>query len=79
MPLGRPRRFELTLSSAERTELTAWAQSRALPHGLVERAHAILLSADGLANTEVAVRVGLSHPMVGHWRRRFHADRLAGL
>jgi hypothetical protein len=53
MPLGRPRRFEVVLAPAERAELTAWAQSRTLPHGLVQRAQAILLSADGLANTEV--------------------------
>ena len=79
MPIGRPRRFALTLSPAERAQLTTWAQSRTLPHSHVQRAKAILLSADGLANTEIARRVGLSHPMVGHWRRRFHADRLAGL
>lgn len=79
MPIGRPRTFELTLTSLERTELTGWAKSRSLPHALVQRAHAILLSAEGLANTEVAARVGLSHPMVGHWRRRFQQHRLAGL
>jgi transposase/AraC-like DNA-binding protein len=79
MPLGRPRIFALTLSPLERTQLTAWAASRSLPHALVQRAQAILLSADGLANTEVGARVGLSAPMVGHWRRRFRRDRLAGL
>ena len=79
MPIGRPRGFELTLSDLERAELTAWAQSRSLPHALVQRAKAILLSADGLANTEIAARIDLSHPMVGHWRRRFHRERLLGL
>ena len=79
MPIGRPRRFALTLSPAERAELTQWAASRSLPHALVQRAQVILLSTEGLANTEVATRVGLSHPMVGHWRRRFQRDRLAGL
>jgi putative transposase len=38
---------------------------------LVQRAQAILLSAEGLANTEVGARVGLSAPMVGRWCRRF--------
>ena len=79
MPIGRPRRFELTLSEVERAELTAWAHSRSLAHALVQRAQAVLLSADGLPNTEVADRVGLSHVMVGHWRRRFQRTRLAGL
>jgi transposase len=79
MPIGRPRRFAITLSPTERAELTSWAGSRSLPHALVQRAQVILLSLEGLANTEVAARVGLSHPMVGHWRRRFQRDRLAGL
>ncbi len=79
MPLGRPRTFELTLAPLERTQLTEWAASRSLPHALVQRAQAILLSAEGLATTEVGARVGLSHPMVGHWPRRFQRDRLAGL
>ncbi|MEA3245955.1 MAG: hypothetical protein U9Q74_07335 [Gemmatimonadota bacterium] len=47
MPIGRPRRFELTLSDVERVELTTWAQSRSLPHSLVQRAKAILPSAEG--------------------------------
>jgi transposase len=79
MSIGRPRIFALQLSDVERTQLQEWAASRSLPHALVQRAQAILLSADGLANTEVADRIGLSHPMVGHWRRRFQLDRLAGL
>lgn len=77
--IGRPRTFDLTLSDVERKQLQEWAASRSLPHALVQRAQSILLSADGLANTEVADQVGLSHPMVGHWRRRFQQDRLAGL
>lgn len=79
MAIGRPPQFQVVLSPLERAELTQWAQSRSLPHALVQRAQAILLAAEGLANTEVAQRVGLSHPMVGHWRRRFHRARLAGL
>lgn len=79
MPIGRPLAFVLSLSRGERSQLQEWAASRSLPHALVQRAQAILLSAEGLANTVVADRVGLSHPMVGHWRRRFQQDRLAGL
>ena len=79
MPRGRPRTFELTLTPTERAELAHWAHSRSLPHALVQRAKAMLLSAEGLANTEVAARVDLSHVMVGHWRRRFQRDRLRGL
>ncbi len=76
---GRPRSFEITLSETERTQLTALTQSRALPHGLVRRAQIILRSAAGEPNTAIAERFGVSVPLVGHWRRRFHAHGLAGL
>jgi transposase len=79
MPRGRPRQFELSLSDAERAELTAWARSRSLPHALVQRAQVMLRSADGERNAEISAAVGLSPAMVGHWRRRFQRDRLAGL
>lgn len=79
MPRGRPRTFDLLLTPLERAQLTAWSKSRALSHALVQRAQTILLSATGLANTDVAERVGLSPPMVGHGRRQFPQRRLAGL
>lgn len=79
MPRGRPRQFELTLSETERAELTAWARSRSLPHALVQRAQVMLLSADGQRNADIGAAIGLSPAMVGHWRRRFQRDRLAGL
>jgi transposase len=79
METGRPRLFEITLSDIEHTQLTEWAASRSLPHSLVQRSEAILLSAGGMSNRDIARQIGLSHAMVGHWRKRFQADRLAGL
>lgn len=79
MPRGRPRQFELSLSDAERAELTAWVRSRSLPHALVQRAQVMLRSAGGERNAEIGAAVRLSPAMVGHWRRRFQRDRLAGL
>lgn len=79
MPAGRPRKFELTLSDTERAQLTAFASSRALPHGLVRRAQIILRSADGGANNAIAESLGVSIPMIGHWRRRYRNLGLAGL
>jgi putative transposase len=79
MPAGRPRKFELSLSDAERAQLMAFAKSRALPHGLVRRAEIILRSADGAANNEIAESLGVSIPMIGHWRRRYRDLGLAGL
>jgi len=79
MRSGRPRSFEITLSDAERAQLTALTQSRALPHGLVRRAQIILRSAAGDSNTAIAERLGVSVPLVGHWRHRFRAQGMAGL
>jgi putative transposase len=79
MRTGRPRTFELTLSDSERDQLRALATSRALPHGLVRRAKIILRSVAGEANTAIAAALGISVPLVGHWRQRYRKGRLAGL
>src|SRR5437667_40117 len=51
MPRGRPRKFALELSDTERAQLAALANSRALAHGLVRRAHIILRSVAVALNT----------------------------
>jgi transposase len=79
MRTGRPRHFELTLSSTERDQLTALAASRALPAGLVRRAQIILRSAAGEANAAIAKRLGVSVPLISQWRKRYRAAGLAGL
>jgi transposase len=42
--------------------------------GLAQQARIVLLTADGLSNTSIAERVGVSRPRVIGWRDRF-ADR----
>ena len=79
MPRGRPRTFALTLSETERAQLTALAASRALPHGLVRRAQIILRSCAGEANNAIAAELGVSPPVISHWRRCFRESGLAGL
>lgn len=79
MRTGRPRAFDLTLSSHERDQLTALAASRALPAGLVRRAQIIVRSADGEANSAIARSLGVSAPLVSLWRTRFRHHGLAGL
>ena len=39
----------------------------------------MLAAADGVTNTEIAERVGVSRPTVTKWRRRFAEHRLDGL
>jgi transposase len=70
---------ELTLSDAEKAELSALAGRRKTAQALALRARIILACADGAPNKDVASRLGV-HPMtVGKWRRRFLLHRTAGL
>ncbi len=76
--MGRPL-APLTLTESERDELVAITRSRSMPQSLATRARIVLRSADGESNTEIAERLGLSKPTVGIWRKRYLAQRLAGL
>jgi len=78
MPGGRPIP-PLQLSGEVKTQLETIANSRTLPYAQVRRAQIILMSAQGLTNTVIAKRVGLSIRMVGIWRQRFIDQGLMGL
>jgi putative transposase len=78
MPVGRPIPA-LQLSDEVKKQLETMANSRTLPYAQVRRAQIILLSAQGLTNTLIAQRVGLSIRMVGIWRQRFIDQGLMGL
>jgi putative transposase len=56
MSRGRPRR-SVVLSEEDRLQLSAVVRSRSLPHGLVRRAHVVLLAAEGLSNDAIAEKV----------------------
>jgi transposase/transposase-like protein len=47
--------------------------------GLAQRARIVLLAAEGMSNTEVAERVGVSRPTVISWRSRYDRRGIAGL
>ncbi|MER5618521.1 MULTISPECIES: IS630 family transposase [unclassified Streptomyces] len=69
--------MSITLSEDERAELVrragAWDRRAA------ERARIILACADGMSNAAVGRLVGVQAKTVGKWRRKFAAERLAGL
>jgi putative transposase len=79
MPRGRVAAFAIELTPIERAELERITRATSLPAGLVRRAEIILRAAAGETQRTIAQAVHISLPLVGHWRRRFHADRLAGL
>lgn len=74
-----PRATPVTLGSADRKVLEAWASSRSEPYRKVQRARAILLAAEGKTSTDIAREVDLSRRMVSVWRQRYASAGLAGL
>jgi DNA-binding CsgD family transcriptional regulator len=63
----------LGLHDGDRERLTGWARSSSLRAGLAQRARIVLLAADGVSNTEIANRVGVSRPTVIDWRTPMNA------
>src|SRR5664279_2607420 len=69
----------LVMSDGQREALWVLARSQTAPHRQVQRAEALLLAADGIANTRIAARVGVNASTVRAWRVRFAQDGLAKL
>src|SRR5438876_3501909 len=71
--------FQILLSGVERAELERRVACYTLPHKVVVRAKMILYAADGQSTAEIARRLEAAPRVVGRWRKRFFAERLAGL
>jgi len=69
----------MPLSDGQRAVLETLAKSTASRHREVVAARALLLAADGIANTVIGERVGVSPTTVSAWRARFREEGLAGL
>jgi transposase len=69
----------IELTDDERAQLEAWARRRTSAQGLAQRSRIVLGAAEGLKNTEIAQRIGVTRPMVTKWRNRFAEHRLEGL
>src|SRR3954449_8726949 len=70
---------QVVLSDDEREQLERWTRRRSSAEALALRARIVLLAAEGLRNTEIAQRLGISRPPVTKWRNRFVEHRLDGL
>lgn len=73
MPAAKP----LEMTDSQREILESLGRSQTAPHREVQRAQALLLAGDGVANTWIAEQVGVSVPTVRAWRSRFAAEGLA--
>ena len=69
----------LGLRSGDREVLESWTRSSSIRAGLAQRARIVLLAADGVSNTEIAERIGVSRPTVIGWRERYAASGIKGL
>ena len=69
----------LMLRDGDQEELVRLTRSTAGRAGLALRARIVLLAADGVSNTAIAERIGVSRPTVLGWRDRYQARGIAGL
>jgi transposase/DNA-binding Xre family transcriptional regulator len=69
----------VVLSPEERATLATWERGRRFPLRLMQRARIVMMASDGMANQDIARKVGVSRPTVQLWRDRFLALRVAGL
>ena len=75
-----PRRATpILLNPDEKSQLLSLAQSRTLPHGLVQRAQIVLACAEGELGIAIAARLRLNKNTVAKWRKRYLEYGLEGL
>ena len=74
-----PSAAAVVLSDEERRQLEGWQRRHSSAQALALRARIVLLAAEGLKNTEIAQRLGVTRSPVTKWRNRFVAHRLDGL
>jgi len=74
-----PSAARLEVRGKDKSTLRSWVRATGIRAGLAQRARIVLLAGEGLSNTEIAVRVGVSRPTVIHWRDRYLEGGLAAL
>jgi transposase len=70
---------EITLSQLERKILEKWARGRSTPVRLMQRAQIVLMASEGMANKDIATKIGATRILVGRWRSRFAELGLTGI
>jgi transposase len=69
----------LVIDDAEREAIRALTRAGRTEQRIATRARIVLRAADGMANERIADELGVDKMTVLLWRRRFEAERLAGL
>jgi transposase len=68
--MARPKK-PINLKSEQQEILLKIAQSREVPHSLVQRAEMILKAASGLNNKRISQELDICEETVGKWRKRW--------
>ena len=76
---GRPKKYELMVSPAQRVELERIARQSRSARSAAFRARIVLECASGVNNAAVAAKLRTTGFTVGLWRNRFIAEGVAGL
>ena len=69
----------IELSPDEKMRLESVSRKYTASYYSVVRAKIVLLAAQGIDNEEIATRLELPRQVVSKWRKRFFAERMAGL
>src|SRR5215471_15436252 len=77
--MAHPPAEPLVLLLEERQLLEAMVACPSNPHRVVREARGLLLAADGVANSVIAERVGVSRSTVLGWRAQFVEDGVEGV
>ncbi|MHB1855787.1 MAG: IS630 family transposase [Acidimicrobiales bacterium] len=77
--MAHPPAAPLELLRGERVALAQIATSPSLPHRTVREAQGLLMAADGIANSVIAERLGVSRSTVLEWRAQFIEDGVEGV
>jgi transposase len=67
------------LTEDERAQLVGWARRSKSANAVALRSRIVLAAGDGLGNTAIAAKLGISVGTARKWRTRFLAERLEGL
>jgi transposase len=77
--MAHPPAPALVLRDGDGDVLRSWVRASTVSAGLAQRARIVLLASDGVTNTEIAGRVGVTRQTVVSWRARYDRRGLRGL
>jgi transposase len=73
-----PQSAALPIPPEDLATLRGWSAATQAPAVQVQRARILLLAAEGVANSEIAERLGVCRPTVIAWRKRYSQEGLSG-